>query len=157
MADAIVVLNAGSSSVKFSLFMLEGKALELAVRGQIEGLFTNPHFIARDRAGRVSAEKSWGEGVKLGHAGALDHLVAYLKEQLGGDRLIGIGHRVVHGGMEYAQPVRVNVAVIEALAKFVPLAPLHQPNNLEPIRLLLERLPELPQVANICAISGLLR
>jgi acetate kinase len=147
MADAIVVLNAGSSSIKFSLFLVRGDELELDQRGQIEALYTAPHFIALDRAGKSAAEKSWGEGTKLGHAGALDHLVAYLREGLAGERLVGVGHRVVHGGLEYTRPVRLNADVLAGLEKFVPLAPLHQPHNLAPIRLLLERAPELPQVA----------
>jgi acetate kinase len=147
MADAIVVLNAGSSSIKFSLFLMSGKELELDQRGQIEGLFTAPHFIALDGAGKPAAEKSWGEGVQLGHAGALEHLVTYLREGLTGDRLVGVGHRVVHGGPEYARPVRLDTDVLAGLEAFVPLAPLHQPHNLAPIRLLLERAPELQQVA----------
>jgi len=147
MADAIAVLNAGSSSIKFSLFALRADGLELDLRGQIEGLYTAPRFVAKDRDGIPLAQKSWGEGVKLGHPGALDHLVAYVRERLGGDRLAGIGHRVVHGGLEYTRPVRADSDVLRALEKFVPLAPLHQPHNLAPIRLLLERAPELPQVA----------
>jgi acetate kinase len=147
MADAIAVLNAGSSSIKFSLFVLRRQDLELELRGQIEGIYTAPHFVAQDRAGRLQAEKSWGEGTQLGHAGALEYLVAHLRERLGGDRLIGVGHRVVHGGLEYTQPVRLTAGVLQALEKFVPLAPLHQPHNLAPIRLLLERVPDLPQVA----------
>jgi acetate kinase len=142
MADAIAVLNAGSSSIKFSLFAVRGEALELVLRGQIEGLYTSPRFITQD-----GAKKSWGEGSELGHAGALDYLVGYIREHLGRDRLIGIGHRVVHGGMEYSQPVRADARVLEALQKFVPLAPLHQPHNLAPIGLLLERLPKVAQVA----------
>ena len=144
MADAIAVLNAGSSSLKFSVF---NEMLQLELRGQIEGIYTAPRFVAKDRGGKQLAEKSWGEGAKLGHAGALDHLVGFVREHLGGNRLAGIGHRVVHGGMAYTRPVRVDAHVLEALEKFVPLAPLHQPHNLAPIKLLLERLPELPQVA----------
>jgi acetate kinase len=147
MPDAIAVLNAGSSSIKFSLFALRGTDLDLTHRGQIEGIYTAPHFVAKDAAGAVQAEKSWGEGVELGHAGALDHLVAFLRERLAGNRLIGVGHRVVHGGLQHTQPVQVNAQVVGALEQFVPLAPLHQPHNLAPIRLLLERLPDLPQVA----------
>jgi len=147
MADAIAVLNAGSSSIKFSLFLRGGGGLDLALRGQVEGLHTAPRFEARDREGRRVAEHAWGEGVVLGHAGAMDHLVAYLRGRLQGDRLVGIGHRVVHGGMQYSQPVRMDSRILEALEQFVPLAPLHQPHNLAPIRQLLERAPELPQVA----------
>ena len=147
MTDAIVVLNAGSSSVKFSLFLARGADLELDVRGQIEGLFTAPRFIAKGRDGATKSEKSWGEGTKLGHDGALRHLIAYLKGELAGDRLLGVGHRVVHGGLDYGEPVRVDAAVVARLEKLVPLAPLHQPHNLAPIRALLEAVPDLPQVA----------
>jgi acetate kinase len=145
--DAIAVVNAGSSSIKFSLFAESGRALELIARGQTEGIYTAPRFAAKDRDGKTLGEKSWGEGVKLGHNGALDHLVAFLRSQLGQSRLAGVGHRVVHGGLEYSRPVRVDAKVLSALEKYVPLAPLHQPHNLAPIRTLLERAPELPQVA----------
>jgi acetate kinase len=147
VAEAIAVLNAGSSSIKFSLFVLRGESLQLDLRGQIEGIYTAPRFVATDSGGIPLARKNWGEGVKLGHPGALDHLVAYLRERLAGDRLAGVGHRVVHGGLEYTRPARVDSGVLQALEKFVPLAPLHQPHNLAPIRLLLERAPGLPQVA----------
>ncbi len=147
MADAIAVLNAGSSSIKFSLFLTRGGELELDVRGQVEGIYTAPRFVAKRRDGTVAAEKSWTEGTKLGHDGALDHLVAFLRSELADQRLVGVGHRVVHGGLDYSQPVKVDAGVVAALEKLVPLAPLHQPHNLAPIRRLLERVPELPQVA----------
>jgi acetate kinase len=147
MADSIVVINAGSSSIKFSLFTVRGDDLELDVRGQIDGLFTAPRFVAKDSSGRPVAEKSWDEGMQLGHDGAVEHLRLFLREQLAGDRLVGAGHRVVHGGLEYTAPVRLDARVLKDLQRFVPLAPLHQPHNLSPIALLLERAPELPQVA----------
>ena len=147
MTSAIAVLNAGSSSVKFSVFADTDDSLALLVRGQIEGLFTAPRFVARDADGRVLSEKDWGEGASLGHDGALDVLIEYLREHGGGLTLTGVGHRVVHGGMQYAQPVRVDARILAALEHFIPLAPLHQPHNLAPIRRLLERAPDLPQVA----------
>jgi acetate kinase len=147
MKEAILVLNAGSSSIKFSLFVLRGEDLEQDVRGQIEALFTAPHFIAKDGTGKTVSEKSWGEGVRLGHEGALDHLTQFLRGELKELTPIGVGHRVVHGGLEYTQPVQIDRTVLTALAKFIPLAPLHQPHNLTPIRLILERTPDLPQVA----------
>jgi acetate kinase len=147
MSDAIAVLNAGSSSLKFSVFDVSGDALELGARGQAEGLTTAPRFVAKDANGVVLDEKAWGEGASVGHAGALDHLVAFLRRRLSDRRLVGIGHRVVHGGPEYAAPVRIDARVVDALDKYVPLAPLHQPHNLAPIRLLAERLPQVPQVA----------
>jgi acetate kinase len=147
MADAIVVLNAGSSSIKFSLFLARDSDLELDVRGQIEGIYTAPHFIAKGRDGTERSEKAWGEGTKLGHDGALKHLVDFLKQELVDDRLVGVGHRVVHGALDYREPVRLDAKVLATLEKFVPLAPLHQPHNLAPIRVLLAAMPELPQVA----------
>jgi acetate kinase len=119
VSDAIAVLNAGSSSLKFSLFAEHGNALELTVRGQIEGLHTAPRFIAKDRQGMTLGEKSWANGAKLAHDGALDHLVAFLRAELGKQRLTGVGHRAVHGGLEYSQPVRVDATVL-ALDKYVP-------------------------------------
>jgi acetate kinase len=147
MGDAVAVLNAGSSSIKFSLFAESADGVAIVARGQAEGLYTSPRFVAKDGAGKVLDEKSWGEGVALGHAGALDHLVAFLRERLGEHRLAGVGHRVVHGGLEYTKPVRLDASIVAALEKYVPLAPLHQPHNLAPIKALLERLPKLPQVA----------
>jgi acetate kinase len=147
MAEVIAVLNAGSSSLKFSLFGDFGDRVGLVARGQAEGLYTAPRFVAKDEAGAVIEDKSWGEGTTLGHAGALDHLVAFARQRLAEHRLIGIGHRVVHGGLEYAAPVRIDATVLADLEKFVPLAPLHQPHNLSPIKILLERQPQLPQVA----------
>src|SRR5262245_17708589 len=138
MTDAILVINAGSSSIKFSHFRAKGDELALAFRGQIEGLFTSPHFIAKDAAGKLAGEKSWGDGVKLGHAGAIEHLRLFLREGRGELRLAGVGHRVVHGGVKHSQPVRVDTKVIVELEELIPLAPLHQPNNLAPIRLVLE-------------------
>lgn len=147
MPNAIVVLNAGSSSIKFSLFLEREEDLSPDVRGQIEGLYTKAHFVSKAADGTVKVEKSWSDGVELGHDGALDHLVAYLRSELADDRLIGIGHRVVHGGLDYTRPVRVDAGVLKILETFIPLAPLHQPHNLAPIRRALERAPELPQVA----------
>jgi acetate kinase len=147
MADAVAVLNAGSSSIKYSLFALRGAELDLVLRGQVEGLQTSPRFIARDAAGRQVEAKAWGDGVQLGHAGALDHLIPFVREHLGDDNLAAIGHRVVHGGMHYARPVRMDRRTLDALRAFVPLAPLHQPHNLAAIELLMGRLPDMPQVA----------
>jgi acetate kinase len=147
MSNAIVVINAGSSSIKFSLFLERGDGLQPDLRGQIEGLYTKARFVSKAPDGGLRTEKSWPQGVEVGHDEALDHLVAHLRSELADDRLIGIGHRVVHGGLAYTQPVRVDAKVLKALEAFIPLAPLHQPHNLAPIRRALERAPELPQVA----------
>ena len=147
MSDVILVLNAGSSSIKFSVFAAQPEAEELLLRGQIEALQTAPRFVAKDPAGATIAERAWEENTRLGHAGAIDHLVGFLRQNNKDDRLIAVGHRVVHGGTEFSEPTLVTPEVIACLEKFVPLAPLHQPHNLLPIRIVAERRPELPQVA----------
>jgi len=147
MADAILVLNAGSSSLKFSVFLCQGTDLEPSLRGQAEGLYTSPRFTAKDATGRAVSERIWKEGESLGHEGAVSHLLEFLRGGRDGHRLVAIGHRVVHGGLEYSEPTRVTPEVLRALEKLVPLAPLHQPHNLGPIRHVLEKMPELLQVA----------
>jgi acetate kinase len=145
--DAIAVLNAGSSSLKFSLYAKAANGLVPIGRGQAEGLYTSPRFVAKDGDGKVTDEKTWAAGEALGHEGALDHLTDLLRYRFSEHRLSAVGHRVVHGGLEYTQPTRVDGKVADALEKYIPLAPLHQPHNLAPIRLLLSRRPDLPQVA----------
>jgi acetate kinase len=147
MSDAIVVLNAGSSSIKFSIFAVRDADLELVLRGQIEGLYTKARFLAKDAGGTQVAERSWDADSPPGHDGALDHLFGYLRDELSGYRPLGIGHRVVHGGLDYREPVRLTPQVLAYLEGFIPLFPLHQPHNLAPVRRLLERVPNLPQVA----------
>ena len=144
--DAILVLNAGSSSIKLAVFGERGGELALELRGQVEGLYTMPRFAAHDATGRVVAEKSWGR-TDLGHDGAVEYLTDFLQHHLTNHRLIGVGHRVVHGGLEFTAPVRVEPKTLEALERLIPLAPLHQPHNVSPIARLLKRAPELPQVA----------
>jgi acetate kinase len=147
MRDAILVINAGSSSIKFSVFVNGSSGLELSFRGQIEELFTSPSFVARTGEGTVIGERSWGQYVTLGHGEAIEYLRGFLREQRGDLRLEGIGHRVGHGGLKYSQPVRVDAQVLADLEELIPLMPLHQPPNLAPIQLVLEHMPEVPQVA----------
>src|SRR5499425_112652 len=144
--DAILVLNAGSSSIKLAVFAERGAELSLELRGQVDGLYTAPVFEAHDPTGRVVAEKSWGR-TALGHDGAIEYLGDFLQHHLAELRLVGVGHRVVHGGLEYTAPVRVEDKTLEALERLTPLAPLHQPHNLAPIIHLLRLAPDLPQVA----------
>ncbi len=146
MAKAILVLNAGSSSLKFSAF-LDGEPPEPLVRGQVEGLFTEPRFVARDAAGALVGEKGWPAGTRLGHSGAIEFLFGWGRGSLGEHRIAAAGHRVGHGGRQFTQPVLVDPEVLSALEAFVPLAPLHQPHNLGAIRAVAEHAPELPQVA----------
>ena len=148
MTDAILVLNAGSSSIKFSLFAEAGIEPALVARGQIEGIDTSPHFIAQDATGQTVSEQRWAQDTQLGHDGAVAHIGDWLQATYAGQhQLVAVGHRVVHGGVDYSAPVRIDGDVVVQLEKLIPLAPLHQPHNLEPIRILMERTPQLPQIA----------
>lgn len=147
MDDALLVLNAGSSSIKFSLFADHAAEPELKLRGQIEGLYTKPRFVAKDAADTVLGEHAWTDGTRLGHDGAIDHLTGFLQGYRSEYRLIAVGHRVVHGGMEFSAPVRVDPKTVAKLEQYIPLAPLHQPHNLSPIRFIAGKSPDLPQVA----------
>jgi acetate kinase len=144
-ADAIVVLNAGSSSIKFSTFRRAGRGLERELRGQVSGLGTVPRLTARRGGAPIADRTLSAEG--LGHAEALDILLEFVRAELHGEVIAGVGHRVVHGGLEFMEPTRVDAAILERLARYVPLAPLHQPHNLAAIRLMLERLPGVPEIA----------
>ena len=145
--NTILVLNAGSSSLKFSLFLVAAKTLQPVLGGQIQGLYTAPKFHARDAADTVIGEHRWDEGGRLDHDGAIAYLTDFLRQYRSEHHLVAVGHRVVHGGVEYSAPVRVNAAIVGQLERLVPLAPLHQPHNLTPIKILLQRTPPLPQVA----------
>ncbi|HEU4580007.1 MAG TPA: acetate/propionate family kinase [Polyangiaceae bacterium] len=147
MIDGILVLNAGSSSLKFQVFELATR-LSARLRGQIERIGTAPRFVAKNASGSplASLELSPAEG--RDHAACLAFLASWLREKVaGGVSLAAVGHRVSHGGTEYTQPVRVDAQVLSRLEALIPLVPLHQPFNLAPIRSLLDARPELPQVA----------
>lgn len=148
MIPVLIVLNAGSSSLKFQVFdMLDGAEPRLVWRGLYEGLGGSAHFLVKDTGGTLLDETTWGSGDRLGHEDALMHLISWLRQHQEGRKLAAIGHRVVHGGEAYSGPVLVDDSVIQALEALVPLAPLHQPHNLEPIRIVRRRLPGMPQVA----------
>ncbi len=148
MTDGIVVLNAGSSSIKFSLFAARNGELTHVAGGHVSGVFTAPVFVARDATGRAISEQRWDAGTPLGHNGALAHILHWMGSRYRDYyRLAAVGHRVVHGGSAYAAPVRLDAAVLARLEELSPLAPLHLPHNLAPIRTLLLQAPELPQVA----------
>ena len=148
MSNAILVINAGSSSLKFSVFRDHGGGDPVVtINGQISGIGTQPVFEAKDAQRRPLAEKSWGAGEPSDRTALLSYLLSWIEERLEGATLIAAGHRVVHGGVRHATPVLLTSAVLDELDGLVPLAPLHQPHNLAAIRALAEAHPELPQVA----------
>jgi acetate kinase len=149
MADYAIVLNAGSSSLKFSVYQRpEGAAWRLDTRGQIEGIGTSPKFSAKDADGGKLADGAADAQVRDARS-ALDAVAAWLRSRYGGEAsVLGVGHRVVHGGAHYNGPVVVTPKVLEVLRGLIPLAPLHQPYNLAAIEAVNERLPGVPQVAS---------
>ena len=145
--DTILVANAGSSSVKFQLFEIEqGQRLRRQLKGQVDGIGTRPHLRATAADGRVLADRTYSNDAVPDVPAALHAAGAWLRDEL---RInpIAVGHRVVHGGPDYSQPVFVDTNVLQRLEAFISLAPLHQPYNLAPIRSLLENRPDLPQIA----------
>jgi acetate kinase len=149
MADAVLTINAGSSSLKFSVYRIaERDDLELSAKGQVEGIGTSPHLVAEDAEGEVLIDRRWPDDRGSGHDYFFRVIGSWLREQFG-DRasLLGVGHRVVHGGVDYAVPVRIDPAVLAKLEALCPLAPLHQPHNIAGIRAVAAVQPDLPQVA----------
>jgi acetate kinase len=147
MDDFVVVLNAGSSSLKFCAYSRpQGDSWRLAGRGQIEGIGTSPRFSATDGDGVRVVDEALGDTVQDAR-GALDALAEWLRKQYPNARIVGVGHRVVHGGADFPDPVVVTADVVDRLRALVPLAPLHQPHNLAAIEAVTVRLPHVPQVA----------
>jgi acetate kinase len=148
MTPVLIVLNAGSSSLKFQVYdMVDGAEPRLVWKGLFEGLGGTAHFIVKDTSGTILDEVSWSPGDGIGHEEALMHLVSWLSQFREERKPVAIGHRVVHGGEAFSAPVLVDDFVVQRLEALVPLAPLHQPHNLEPIRVVRRRLPGMPQVA----------
>jgi acetate kinase len=146
MADYAVVLNAGSSSLKFSIYHQSGVTWKVEVRGQIDGVGSTPRFSATDGSAAPLAGPQLESSVD--GRGAFDALARWLGSRYGhGARVLGVGHRVVHGGAKYGRPTIVTPQVMQDLRALVPLAPLHQPYNLDAIDAVAERLPGVPQVA----------
>jgi len=147
MSDALLILNAGSSSLKFSVFLDDDEPV-LLLRGQLEELSTHPRFTARNAAGDVVGRREWVGGTKLGHETAIEFLFEWGRSGvLGQHRIAAVGHRVVHGGVEFTNPVLIDPQILLKLEELVPLAPLHQPHNVAAIKAVARHAPQLPQVA----------
>jgi acetate kinase len=141
------VLNAGSSSLKFCVYHRpEAASWSLDARGQIEGIGTAPRLSPRSGAGEALADERLDATVSDGR-GALERLAAWLRARYRGARVLGVGHRVVHGGARFAGPAVVTPRVMEELRALIPLAPLHQPHNLAAIDAAGNLFPGVSQVA----------
>lgn len=147
MHDYTLVLNAGSSSLKFCVFQqfIENE-WRVAARGQVEGIGTSLRFSAKDPYGDVLVKEDLNAEVSDGNA-AIEALASWLRSKWAGARLLGVGHRVVHGGVQFSQPVLLTRQTLAALTELIPLAPLHQPYNLAAIEAVFNRMPDVPQVA----------
>lgn len=149
MSKGILVLNAGSSSIKFSLFQLEAGQFTALYRGNMEGISVRPHFVVKDQNDKKVFDADINiemiEGKR--HTQALSVLLKWVEEHMGDVELVAVGHRIVHGGDHYDRGVRITPAVIEELRALTPLAPLHQPHNLHPVTVISETRGALPQVA----------
>ena len=146
MNDYTVVVNAGSSSLKFSVYRrAESDSWTLEARGQVEGIGTSPKFSAKDGADKPIGDVALDPTIRDARA-ALGFVANWLRDRYHGAHVCGVGHRVVHGGAQYSGPTIVTPEVLENLRALIPLAPLHQPYNLSAIEAVWERLPGVPQV-----------
>lgn len=145
--DTILVVNAGSSSVKFRVYEPKGSdSLHQLISGQIDGIGVRPKLRATGASGEMLIDRGYDAKEIPDVATAMRTAGAWLREEEN-LHFVAIGHRVVHGGPQYDRPVLVDEKVLVELERYAPLAPLHQPNNLAPIRILLQRFPDMPQVA----------
>lgn len=145
MSECVAVLNAGSSSIKFALYAVRPE-LSIMFRGLVEKIGVAPRMIVRDGAGASVFERGWpAQG--FDHRAGTEMVLQIARELLDGAPILGVGHRVVHGGTDFAAPTPIDAQVISALARLIRLAPLHQPHNLAPIMAIAEAAPHLRQVA----------
>ncbi len=144
--DTILVINAGSSSIKFQLFATGREGVERRLKGRMDGIGVKPMLLAEGVERGMTAEHRYSVEEVPDVPQAMGRVGAWLRETVEGFPL-AVGHRVVHGGAEFHAPTVVDAETLAKLQRLAPLAPLHQPNNLAPIRALLAQAPELLQVA----------
>lgn len=146
---AYLVLNAGSSSLKFSVFrqLPAGNDLETLLSGQISGIGSSARFEAKGVDRRPLAEHTWGEADSNCRDTLLQYVLRWIGDTLVADEIVAVGHRVVHGGRSLSRPLRVTPQLLAELDRLVPLAPLHEPHNIAPMRILARNFPDLAQVA----------
>src|SRR5271165_2367286 len=148
MTPLLLVVNAGSSSLKFALFKKNEADQPVAdATGQVEGIGTQPWFTVKDAAGQTLVDRAHDPDEVLHHSGAIAIIRSWVHERDRGATLLAVGHRIVHGGQYFSEPVLVDTKVLTQLEALVPLAPLHQPHSLAVIRAVRDAMPTLPQIA----------
>lgn len=146
--DAILVVNAGSSSIKFQIFGIAGAHAPMRMlKGQMNGIGTRPRFVVTGADGAKLIDQAYSINEVADVPAGISIVADWLRKTQTSLTLAAVGHRVVHGGPEFDHPIIVDTNVLKTLERFAPLAPLHQPSNLAPIRTLLARRPDVPQVA----------
>jgi acetate kinase len=145
MSGYIGAINAGSSSIKFAVYEAS-RDPRLTFSGQIDGIGVAPRLKVKGADGKLVGDRQW-PAPALDHTAATREILENVRDLVSGRPIIGVGHRVVHGGTEYSSPARADTNLLEKLARLIPLAPLHQPHNLAPIRAILEAAPNIPQIA----------
>jgi len=148
MTEAIVVVNAGSTSLKCAAYQVDGPAaLTLIVHGEVDGMKTDPKFVAKDAAGKKLDAHDWGRGQEIDHRIAFKFVITWLQRAIAGVKVVGVGHRVVLGGTRFEVPVLIDPDVLTYLDGLVVMEPSHQPYNVGGARALAEEFPGLKQVA----------
>ena len=148
MSEAIVVFNAGSTSLKFGAYAVDATgSLPLLCRGRIDSMHGDPHFVVNDAAGKPLDTHEWGEGHAIDHKTALHFVITWLEGNLADRKVVAAGHRVVLGGTRFEAPVRIDGDVLDYLESLAAMEPSHQPYNVLGARAFAEAFPGLPQVA----------
>ena len=148
MTNAIIVINAGSTSLKFGAYAVDAAgSLSLLCRGQIDGMQDDPHFVAKNPAGRPWDAHEWGDGQAIDHKTALHFVITWLEANVADMKVVAAGHRVVLGGTRFEAPVRIEGDVLDYLELLAAMEPSHQTFNVRGARALAEAFPGLPQVA----------
>jgi len=150
MSAFLLVVNAGSSSIKFTVYQMDTPSTQSQLledcAGQIEGINGQPRFLVKKTGGGVLVDDRFSSREANGHADAIALVLGWLVDYFGKGELLAVGHRIVHGGQHYSAPVLLNEKILDDLDGLVPLAPLHQPHNLATVRALQSIKPAMPQV-----------
>jgi len=148
MTDAIIVINAGSTSLKFGAYRTDATGSPpLLCRGEIDGMNDDPHFVVKDSSGKPLATHGWGKACAIDHKTALHFVITWLESKLAGTKIVAAGHRIVLGGTRFEAPALIDDDVLDYLDSLVVMEPSHQPYNVRGARALAEAFPGLPQVA----------
>jgi acetate kinase len=148
MAQGIVVINAGSTSVKFAAYICHGTdGPTLVCRGQVDGIGSQPSFVVKNASGNQLNTRNWERADALDPEDAINFVITWLENHHTGLEIVAVGHRVVHGGVNYDKPVLVDQGVLAELGKLKVVEPSHQPYEVDAIRAVAKAHPKLPQVA----------